>query len=108
MFGYLTAAVHDCECCQTCMYRAQLGPVQFMNMEAPGQVNKQGQLPAGGRRRRGEGGGGGGGGRVRVCCGRIGGRGRAAGRHHAVLDEIRATLIEPSPHNGGGRWPSAA
>jgi len=31
-------------------------PVQFLNMEAPGQVNEQGQLPAkgggGGRRRR--------------------------------------------------------
>ena len=57
MFGYLTAAVHECECCQTCMYRARLGPVQFLNMEVPGQVSEQGQLPAGGRRRRGGGGG---------------------------------------------------
>ncbi|KAK0131121.1 hypothetical protein N1851_034196 [Merluccius polli] len=62
-------------------------------MEAPGQVNEQGQLPAQGRggRKRGGGGGGGGGG---VHGGRIGGRGRGARRHHAVPDEIRATLID--------------
>ena len=55
-------------------------------MEAPGQVNEQGQLPARGRGRRGGG--------VRVCGDRIGGRGRGAHRHHAVLYEIRATLTD--------------
>lgn len=61
------------------------GPVQFLNMEAPGQVNKQGKLPARGRRR---------GRRVRVSGGGIGGRGRRAQRRHAVPDEIRATIID--------------
>ena len=56
-------------------------------MEAPSQVNKQRQLPAQGRGRRGGGG-------VRVHGGRIGGRGRGAQRHHAVLDEIQATLMD--------------
>ena len=55
-------------------------------MEAPGQVNEQGQLPAQGRGRRGGG--------VRVRGGRIGGRGQGAQRHHAVPDEIQATLID--------------
>lgn len=56
-------------------------------MEAPVQVNEQGQLPARGRGRRRGGG-------VRVRGGRIGGRGRGARRHHAVPDEIQATLID--------------
>ena len=86
MFSYLTGAVHDCECCQTCIYRARPGLVQFVNMEAPGQVARQGQLPARGRGRRGGG--------IRVRGGRIGGRGRGARRHHAVPDESRATLID--------------
>ncbi|KAL1281843.1 hypothetical protein QQF64_000646 [Cirrhinus molitorella] len=51
-------------------------------MEAPGQVNEQGQLPARGR------------GGVRVCGGGIGGRGCGARRHCAVPDEIRATVID--------------
>ncbi|KAL1257360.1 hypothetical protein QQF64_010604 [Cirrhinus molitorella] len=54
-------------------------------MEAPGQVNEQGQLPARGR---------GGRGGVRVRGGGIGGRGRGARRHCAVPDEIRATVID--------------
>ena len=83
MFGYLSGAVHDCECCQKCMYRAWPGPVQFLNMEASGQVNDQGQLPAWGRGRR-EG--------VKVRGGRVGWRGRGKQKHHAVPDEIRATL----------------
>ena len=57
-------------------------------MEAPRQVNEQGQLPARGRGGRRRGGG------VRVRGGRIGGRGRGARRHHAIPDEIRATLID--------------
>ena len=61
------------------------GPVQFLNMESPGQVNEQGQLSARGRRR---------GGGVRVRGGGIGGRGRGARKHHAVPDEIRATIID--------------
>ena len=61
------------------------GTVQFLNMESPGQVNEQWQLSARGRRR---------GGGVRVCGGGIGGRGRGARRHHAVPDEIRATIID--------------
>ncbi|XP_035517555.1 receptor-type tyrosine-protein phosphatase gamma-like [Morone saxatilis] len=56
-------------------------------MEPTGQVNEQGQLPARGRGRRRGGG-------VRVRGGRTGGRGRGARRHHAVPDEIRATLID--------------
>ncbi|KAL1260571.1 hypothetical protein QQF64_008398 [Cirrhinus molitorella] len=64
------------------------GPVLFLNMEAPGQVNEQGQLPARGR------GGRGGRGGVRVRGGGIGGRGRGARRHCAVPDEIRATVID--------------
>ena len=70
------------------------GPVQFLNMEAPGQVNEQGQLPARGRGRRGGGGG------VRVHGGGIGGRGRGARRHHAVPDEIRATIIDHVINHG--------
>ena len=73
------------------------GPVQFLNMEAPGQVNEQGQLPARGRgrgRRRG--------GVVRVRGGGIGGRGRGARRHNY------RPCYQPWPHNGGGRSPSAA
>ena len=50
-------------------------------MEAPGQVNEQGQLPA-----QGSG--------VRVGGGRTGGRGQGTQRHHAVPDEIQATLID--------------
>lgn len=71
------------------------GPVQFLNMEAPGQVNEQGQLPARGRgrgRRRGGG--------VRVRGGGIGGRGRGARRHHAVPDENRATIIDHVINHG--------
>ena len=51
-----------------------------MNMEAPGQVNKQGQLPVRGRGgRRG----------ARVRGGGVGGRGRGGRRQQAVPDEIR-------------------
>ena len=59
-------------------------------MEAPGQVNEQGQLTARGRGRRRRRGG-----AVRVRGGGIvGGRGRGARRQHAVPDEIRATLTD--------------
>lgn len=63
------------------------GPVQFLNMEAPGQVNEQGKLPPRGRG-------------VRVSGGGIGGRGRRAQRHHAVPDEIRATIIDHVINHG--------
>ncbi len=54
-------------------------------MEAPGQINEYGQLPARGRGR---------GGGVRMRGGGIGGRGRGARRHRAVSDEIWATIID--------------
>ncbi|KAL0184680.1 hypothetical protein M9458_020376, partial [Cirrhinus mrigala] len=60
-------------------------------MEAPGQVNEQGELPARGR---------GGRGGVRVRGGGIGGRGRGARRHCAVPDEIRATVIDHVINHG--------
>lgn len=69
------------------------GPVQFLNMEAPGQVNEQGKLPARGRgRSRGRG--------VRVSGDGIRGRGRRARRHYAVPDEIRATIIDHVINHG--------
>jgi len=57
----VNAAIHVCK------ELGHAGPVQFLNMEAPGQVNEQGQLrlAALGERRRG----------VLVCGG---GRGRGA------------------------------
>ena len=61
-------------------------------MESPGQVNEQWQLSARGKRR--------GGGGVRVCGGGIGGRDQGARRHHAVLDEIRATIIDHVINHG--------
>ena len=67
------------------------GPVQFLNMESPGQVNEQWQLSARGRRR---------GGGVRVCGGGIGERGRGARRHHAVPDEIWVTIIDHVINHG--------
>ncbi|KAL0180193.1 hypothetical protein M9458_025635, partial [Cirrhinus mrigala] len=63
-------------------------------MEAPGQVNEQGQLPARGR------GGRGGRGGVRVRGGGIAGRGRGAQRHCAVPDEIWATVIDHVINHG--------
>ena len=63
-----------------------------MNMEAPGQGNNQGQLPARGRggRRRG----------ARVRGGGVGGRGRGGQRQQVMPDETCATLVDHVVNHG--------
>ena len=61
-----------------------------MNLEAPGQGNNQGQLPARGRRGK----------EARVRGGGEGGRGRGGRRQQFVPDEIRATLLDHVVNHG--------